>query len=296
MKKHSYRFSVLNLFLLIVLTAYSLLLLYMLVWGLISSLKTAGDFTINTLSFPKKGWHFDNYKKAFEGIKVRLSLEKGGYKDIFLIEMFGYSLLFSVGCAFFGTISPCIAGYLVAKYNKKFNHIVYAVVIFVMIVPVVGNLPSMLQVLRMLGLYNTLPGIWIMKGGFAGLYFLVIYGTFKSISWEYAEAAIIDGAGHFRIMVQIMFPLAKNTIITIFLLLFIGFWNDYQTPLIYIPNMPTAAYGLYTFINLNQMPGGYNTPPIHLAGGMLLLMPILIVFLFFKDRITGNISVGGLKG
>ena len=296
MKKHSYRFSVLNLFLLIVLTAYSLLLLYMLVWGLISSLKTAGDFTINTLSFPKKGWHFDNYKKAFEGIKVRMSLEKGGYRDIFLIVMFGYSLLFSIGCAFFGTISPCIAGYLVAKYNKKFNHIVYAVVIFVMIVPVVGNLPSMLQILRMLGLYNTLPGIWIMKGGFAGLYFLVIYGTFKSISWEYAEAAIIDGAGHFRIMVQIMFPLAKNTIITIFLLLFIGFWNDYQTPLIYIPNMPTAAYGLYTFINLNQMPGGYNTPPIHLAGGMLLLMPILIVFLFCKDRITGNISVGGLKG
>ncbi len=289
-------FSPLNIVLFIILALYSVLLLYMLGWALISSTKTAGDFTLNALGLPEKGWHFDNYVKAFEGIKVKITFATGGYREIKLIEMFGYSLLFSGGCALFGTLSPCITGYLVAKYKKKFNHLAYAIVIFVMIVPVVGNLPSMLQVLTTLRLHNTLIGVWLMKGGFVGLYFLVFYGTFRSISWEYAEAGIIDGAGHFKIMLGIMFPLAKNTIITVFILLFITYWNDYQTPLIYIPDLPTAAYGLYTFIHLNQMPGGYNTPPIHLAGGMLLMIPILIVFLLAKDRIMNNVSVGGLKG
>lgn len=294
MKKSS--FNLLNIILFSVLTIYSILLLYMLFWGFISSVKTSGDFTLNPLGLPKKGWHLNNYIKAFEGIRVRLSFDTGGYRYVYLLEMFGYSLIFSIGCAFFGTISPCVAGYLVAKYNKKFNTIVYSTVVFVMIVPVVGNTASMLQILRTLGLYNTIFGVWMMKAGFVGVYFLVFYATFKSISWEYAEAAIIDGAGHFKIMTGVMFPLAKNTIATVFILLFIGYWNDYQTPLIYVPDMPTAAYGLYTFINLNEMPGGYNTPPIHLAGGMLLLLPILILFLVCKDRLMGNISVGGLKG
>ena len=49
-----------------------------------------------------------------------------------------------------------------------------------------------------------------MKASFLGMYFLVFYGTFKSVSWEYAEAAIIDGAGHFRIMFNIMMPLIKK--------------------------------------------------------------------------------------
>ncbi|MBQ3506515.1 MAG: hypothetical protein IJA89_07080, partial [Clostridia bacterium] len=69
-----------------------------------------------------------------------------------------------------------------------------------------------------------------------------------------------------------------------------------QTPLIYIPDMPTAAYGLYTFINGNKVNGLLQTPPIQLAGGMVLLFPILVMFLLLKDRLMGNISVGGLKG
>ncbi|MBE5752063.1 MAG: carbohydrate ABC transporter permease [Clostridiales bacterium] len=294
MKKSS--FSILNVVLFIILAFYSVLMLFMLGWSFISSVKTQGDFTVNPLSLPQFGWHFDNYSKAFEAITIRLRLEGGGFRDIYLMEMFGYSLLFSVGCAFFGTISPCVVAYLVAKFNKKLNHVLYAIVIFTMIVPIVGNLPSMLQVLETLQLHNTLWGVWLMKANFMGLYFLVFYGMFKSISWEYAEAAIMDGAGHFRIFFNIMIPLAKNTIATIFILLFIQYWNDYQTPLIYIPDMPTAAYGLYTFINGNKVNGLLQTPPIQLAGGMVLLFPILVMFLLLKDRLMGNISVGGLKG
>ena len=89
MKKRS--FSIINAVLFSVLTFYSLILLYMLVWGVLSSLKSAGDFTIKTLKFPQFGWRFENYAKAFEAIKIRLTLTGGGYQDIYLMDMFGYS-------------------------------------------------------------------------------------------------------------------------------------------------------------------------------------------------------------
>jgi multiple sugar transport system permease protein len=165
-----------------------------------------------------------------------------------------------------------------------------------MVTPIVGSLPSQIRMSKLLGLFDSFAGLWFMSATFLGTYYLVFHGIFKGLSWEYAEAAIMDGAGHFKIMTGIMFPLAKNTISTIFILMFIGFWNDYQTPLIYIPNMPTAAYGLYTFINGNIVDGSLQSPPIQLAGGMVLLLPILVVFLVFKDKLMGNISVGGLKG
>lgn len=292
MKKRS--FSIINLFLFIVLTFYSVLLLWMLGWAFLSSVKTLGDYTINPLSFPKQ-WKFDNYVKAFEVIQVPVMTSEGR-RVIGLLEMFGYSLLYSVGASILGAIMPCIAAYLTAKYKSWFNNIAYAIVVFTMIIPIIGNLPSMLQVLDFLGLYNTIYGVWIMKASFLGMYFLVFYGTFKSVSWEYAEAAIIDGAGHFRIMFNIMMPLIKNTIVTVFILLFIANWNDYQTPMIYMPDMPTAAYGLHKFIKQNGGHGSNQIPPIQLAAGMVILLPILTIFLILKDTIMNNISMGGLKG
>ena len=116
---------------------------------------------------------------------------------------------------------------------------------------------------------------------------------FTSLSASYEEAAKIDGAGNFTLMVRIMFPLVASTYFTVLLLNFITFWNDYQIPLIYIRTRPTVAYGLFLF---NLAGGGsVNTTPMKLAGSFLVMLPILIVFLVFQKRLMGNIHMGGLK-
>ena len=89
--------------------------------------------------------------------------------------------------------------------------------------------------------------------------------------------------------------MAINAVLTVILLYFINYWNDYQTPLLYLPSMPTASYGLFLYNNR----GGENAPfTTHkLASSMLVMVPTLIIFLAFQNRLIGKISLsGGVKG
>ena len=136
--------------------------------------------------------------------------------------------------------------------------------------------------------------LWIMKANFLGIYFLVFHAEFKGIPKEYAEAAKIDGAGNFTILFRIMLPLVRNTIFVIMLIKFIEFWNDYQTPLVFLPSYPTLAYGVFTLAttSINKM----STVPMRMASAVMMLIPILVVFLIFQKKIMSNVSVGGIKG
>ena len=134
----------------------------------------------------------------------------------------------------------------------------------------------------------------IMRASFLGIYFLVFYDIFKATPKTYAEAAEIDGAGDFAIMLRVYFPIAANTFLTILLISFITYWNDYQTPLLYFPSKPTLSYGLFRFTTDTAGVAGTSTP-LALATCFLLMIPILIVFLFTSEKLIGNVSVGGLK-
>ena len=91
-----------------------------------------------------------------------------------------------------------------------------------------------------------------------------------------------------------MLPLVRNTIFVIMLIKFIEFWNDYQTPLVFLPSYPTLAYGVFTLAttSVNNM----STVPMRMASAVMMLIPILVVFLIFQKKIMSNVSVGGIKG
>lgn len=122
--------------------------------------------------FPKK-WVLEHYVNAFKYLKVPVSLSTGGSYDVLLGEMFAYSVLYSVGAAFFSTLVPCIAAYAAARYKYRFSKVIYTAVIVTMALPIVGNLPSEIQMAKTLGIYDSIPGLWLMKANFLGLYFLV---------------------------------------------------------------------------------------------------------------------------
>lgn len=232
-----------------------------------------------------------NYKIAFDVFKVTI-FETGATVNI--LGMFVNSLLYGLDCAVVATLTPCIVSYLCARYRYKFGRVIYTIVLVVMALPIVGSLPSEIQMTKALYLYDNVLGMYVLKANFLGLYFLVFHAQFKSIAYDYTEAAEIDGASDLRIMISIIFPLALGTISTVFILNFIAFWNDYQTPMIYWPSYPVAAYGMFqlqktTFGQAAQM-------PIKLAGIMLMALPILIVFAVFNRKVMSNVSVGGIKG
>ena len=143
-------------------------------------------------------------------------------------------------------------------------------------------------------MYNTVYGMLFMKSYVTGLYFLSFYAALRVIPKDYMEAAYLDGAGNFRVMFRIMLPMASGVFFTILLLSFIQFWNDYQTPLIYMPSYPTLAYGLYYYVN-----GSYeaetSSVPMQLGGCMLMAIPLFAIFIAFQKKLLGGVSLGGLK-
>jgi ABC-type glycerol-3-phosphate transport system permease component len=133
-----------------------------------------------------------------------------------------------------------------------------------------------------------------MKMNFLGMYYLVFFAMFKSVPKEFDEAAKIDGAGDFTIMLKIVLPTIVPTLLTVTLLTFIGFWNDYQIPLIYLPHYPTISQGLQRMINTNL--NDLSTVPMRMTASMIVLIPIFTIFVIFQKSLMGNVTIGGVKG
>jgi ABC-type glycerol-3-phosphate transport system permease component len=124
--------------------------------------------------------------------------------------------------------------------------------------------------------------------------FLVFYAGYKNLSWEYAEAGLMDGASHFKIFTRIMMPLVKTTFGAIFLLSFITYWNEYTTPMIFLQSNPTVAYGLYRFRFSSR--SEITSVTMQMTACLLVSLPIFVIFVTFKNKIMGNLTMGGLKG
>jgi ABC-type glycerol-3-phosphate transport system permease component len=91
-----------------------------------------------------------------------------------------------------------------------------------------------------------------------------------------------------------MLPLAAVTISAVSILAFIEFWNDWRVNVVYLPSYPLISYALYQFQNnpVNEI----STVPRKLAGCMMVTAPIFVLFVIFRKKLMGNLSIGGLKG
>ena len=228
---------------------------------------------------------FDNYIYAFSELEYRGT---GFFGMVF--NSVWYTAIATVGPLLANT---CV-GYAVSKYKFKLRNVYYGVLIFCMTVPIIGTTGATMQLYADLRLYNTGPLLQLFtRLGAGGIGFLVIYAFFKNISWEYAEAALIDGAGHFTVFFRIMVPMAIPAMGALALINGIAAWNAYQDVLLYNPDWPTLASGLYGLSR--TLPRLGNTPAYY-AALVISLIPILIIFCLFSDKIMKNFSVGGLKG
>lgn len=273
----------------LILFLYSISLIFPILWGFVTSFKMRGDYVKSTLSLPSV-WKFDNYATAFEYFYVEV-----GSKTYYIENLLLNSILYAVGCAFIITFSHYIVAYCCTYFSKfKVTKIYTFVVLIAMSLPVVGSQPSELQMLANLGLYDTMVGMYILKANFLTMYFFVFCALISTIPKSFYEAAYMDGANNFTICFKIIMPLTINTFMTVVLIWFINFWNDFQIPLLYLPSQPTLAYGLYKYSFSYKTE--ISSVPMKMAGCMILFVPILIIFIVFQKRLLGDLTMGGIKG
>lgn len=123
----------------------------------------------------------------------------------------------------------------------------------------------------------------------------LLAGYFKTVAKDYEEAAYVDGAGYFRTMVQIIFPMAKPSIITVILFNFLSFWNEYiiSMTLLTKPELKTLPVGLMNLMAAQKSAVQYGQM---YAGLVIVMLPTLILYMLVQKQLTEGMTVGGLKG
>lgn len=272
--------------------AFSLLI--PLIWMIYTAFKPSMEYFENSFKLPRN-WTFSNFLTVMPMLQVRILTDRG--EVLFRAwDMLGISIIWAAGIAFVSLFFTLITAYVMAKYKFVGRNVIYMIGIFVMIVPVIGALPSQMVVKKALNIYDNMFMHIITSPGvcFSGMWFLLFYAAFQSVPWEYAEAAFIDGAGHYRVMFTIMLPLMIPTFAAIFLLSFLGTWNDYNTFILWLPSYANLAYGMYLF-QLDASSYGASMPQI-MAGFIICMIPTVIIYVASQKLITSKLMVGGLKG
>lgn len=269
----------------VILLVHTFTLLYSLFWGFMSSLKTHKEFSINSpLDLPEDFFGgFKNYLNAFDLLEVRKTKFFG---------LVGNSLYYAVGAAFLHITISMISAYFVVRYSCWYTRFIWGFMLVDMILNINASSAATYKFWARLGVTDT-PFILIMYTYWSVFGMLIFNGAWKGIAWDYAEAAKIDGAGHWTILWKVMVPQVLGVWATLFLMEFITYWNDSGTSMLYFPNMPTLAQGLFEYQALTTR--AVNMP-LYFAGLMMAMTPILILFFCFQNLIMEKVYIGGLKG
>lgn len=299
-KKTRRKVSIYEIVIFTILAVLALIMLTIFGYAILSTFKTTKELNKYPLKLPQE-WKFDNYVHMWDYFYVNNDVNTANPYGYF--EMFGVSLLYAGGSAFFQTACTAVVAYCTAKYKGFISTLVFNTVLVTMALPIVGGMASLLQVMEWLKLYNVTDGapvygMWIMKFGFNSMYYFIFYAAFNSLSWEYAESAFIDGANHFTAFFRIMLPLISSLIGAVFLLLFIGYWNDFETPYVFM-RTPTLSIGLYAALNGWSVNSSGEGMALDWAQksitGIMVFLPIFAVFIIFRNKIMGNLTEGGIK-
>ena len=188
--------------------------------------------------------------------------------------------------------SPMV-GYALAKLRFKGKNAILVLVLATLMLPGAATLIPVFVLMSSLGLVNTYPGLILpfLAGPF-GVFLTRQF--FAGLPDELLEAARIDGAGEFRIFWTIAMPLAGPVLATLGILTFLGSWNSFLYPLVMAQReeMYTLPVALATFAT-GQHQADHG---MLMAGAVVLVVPVLILFILMQRWITEGISTTGLKG
>ena len=283
-KKKSVTERVVLWIMLVIFCIYGFSLIFPVLWALVNSFKDVKEYNeVSKFAFPT---HLvtDNYEKVFNELTSA---------NTSIIESIWNSVWMSTLSTVLGLIASSLTSYVCAKYRFKMSKFIYALVVFVQIIPLVGGIAGMYDLIHVkLEIANEPFLIWPMWFGGFGFSFLMLYSAFKSVPWSYAESAFIDGAGHFTTFVRIMLPSVKPVLASLFVVNFIGAWNDYMTAYLYMNKYSPLALTVYTLQNDATRMG----MPVYLAVICISILPPLLLFIFFQKLIMENTTAGGLKG
>ena len=258
--------------------------LYILVWAVIAACKTHSEVVLNPFSLPEV-WHWEHFKEVAELLNVN---GNGFWSMLF------NSVIFSVLPAFVSQFLLAWFAYVCTKYSFPGSQYVYTIVLVFMTLPLYGTGGGMYRLYYNLGLIDSYGQLFTALGaGLMTMNTLYYMAFFKNLSWTYAEAAMMDGAGEFQIWFKVMLPQTKPLLGALILTQWLALWNDYESAMIYRPNLPTLPVGIYQFNTEMMFRARLD---ILFAACVIVCIPAVLLFIIFNKTLTTSISVRRIKG
>jgi sn-glycerol 3-phosphate transport system permease protein len=265
-------------------TAYQLFALILawviilpVVYALFISFMPAGQILRRPPVFIPRTWILSNYKMA-------VTLTTLGRFMLNSLILAGVSSVIRV-------IISAMAAFGFVFFNFRFKNALFMIFLGTIMVPADIVLVTNYRTVANLGLINTYRGMMIVFLCSATNIFMMRQ-YFLTFSTSIKEASTIDGCGNFRFFIQILLPLSVPVMTTIFISSFIGTWNTYLWPMLVTNQniMRTVQVG----VTMMNFPDGVVYGPI-MAASILVLLPALFIFVFFRRKIIGGIMGGSVK-
>lgn len=195
----------------------------------------------------------------------------------------------------FQVVLSAAAAYAFAVLRWPGRDAVFAVFLIALMVPGMFTLLPNFVLVKDLGLLNTYLGIALPSMLFSPFVVFFLRQFFLGLNRSLVEAALLDGAGQWRIFSRIALPIVMPQIITIAILQFIFYWNDYLWPLLVGRSPETTLLTVGLGIFRSQTPQGSPDWAGLMAGALLAAVPIFVLILVFGRRIVGSIQSSGVK-
>lgn len=262
----------------VVLMIGSAVMLFPFVWQLIMSLSTQGEITSVPPQIIPERLNFENYVAVFQQMPFLQQL--GVSVSTTVIRVVGQLLFCSM------------AGYAFARMRFPGRNILFGVFLSILMVPGQIFLVPQYEIIRSMGLLNTIAGI-SLPGIFIAFGVFLFRQHFMSMPLELEESARLDGANPAQTFFRVMLPLSGPAASALIIITTLGSWNDLMWPLViatYEDRMPLS-------VGLASFSGQYATNyPVLMAASLMAMLPIFILFLSMQRRFVEGLAQSGVKG
>ena len=270
--------AVVRVIIYIVLIALAVFTLIPFVWMISSSLKLDREVFAYPMKWIPETFHWENYSLIWTRVP--------------LVTYFKNTAFIAVVVTLLQTLTSSFAAYAFAKLTFRGRDTLFLAYIATIAVPWQAYMLPQFIMMRSMGLYDTLWAMVVLQA-FSAFGVFLMRQFYRGIPTELCEAARLDGLSEYGIWARIMLPLSKAAIATLVIFTFVGTWNDYMGPMIYLTRdiNKTVQVGLRRFIQENS--SDYH---LIMAASLCSLIPVSIMFLALQRYFIEGIATSGLKG
>ncbi len=275
---NSKRLSVGKVIVYIVLSLGAVIMVLPFLWTVLSSLKNMGQ----TFAVPPKiipdPFVWENYPESLQALPFGQAYFNSFYIAIVVVAI--------------QLLTASMAGYAFAKLKFRGHNLLFVLFLATMMIPSQVTMIPLFIIMKNLGLLGTHMSLILPAALFNAFGVFLMRQFIAALPDELEEAAIIDGAPVPMIFFKIVLPLVKPSLAAFGIFVFLGQWNNFLYPLIFLNKTESFTVPLL----LNFFKGTYATDyPLLMAGTVISILPVLVVYMFFQKQIIQGIAVTGMK-